>query len=90
MNIPQALPPPFDPNKNLLPAWRQAYQWLNQTHVLPSEAYKILNLPSSTIEDLADTLSDGIILCNLLNYLVPGTIKYTDVSFRPQKSRVNK
>jgi len=32
----------------------------------------------------------GIVLCNLLNYLAPGIIKYTDVSFRPQKSRVNK
>lgn len=30
----------------------------------------------------------GIVLCNLLNYLVPGIINYTDVSFRPQKSRV--
>jgi hypothetical protein len=35
-------------------------------------------------------ISLGIVLCNLLNFLVPGIIKYTDVSFRPQKSRVRK
>ena len=110
MNSPPSLPPPFDPNKNFLPVWRQAYQWLNQCHVLSPEANRILNQPASTIEDLADILSDGeireknkfvlvcknvrsihlgIALCNLLNYLAPGVIKYTDVSFRPQKSRVS-
>ncbi|UJR33803.1 hypothetical protein I4U23_021227 [Adineta vaga] len=81
------LPPPFDPNKNLHPMWRQAFHWLNQSHVLSPEANRILSLPTSTVEDLADILSDGIVLCNLLNYLVPGIIKYTDVSLRPQKSR---
>ncbi|CAF4458333.1 unnamed protein product [Rotaria socialis] len=87
MNSPSALPPLFDPNKTFLPFWRQAYQWLNQCHVLAPEANRILSLPASTIEDLAVILTDGIVLCNLLNYLVPGVINYTDVSFRPQKSR---
>ncbi|CAF3979534.1 unnamed protein product [Rotaria magnacalcarata] len=87
MNSPSALPPLFDPNKSFLPVWRQAYQWLNQCHVLAPEANRILSLPASTIEDLAVILTDGIVLCNLLNYLVPGIINYTDVSFRPQKSR---
>ncbi|CAF2335346.1 unnamed protein product [Rotaria sp. Silwood2] len=87
MNSPSSLPPPFDPNKNFQPVWRQAYQWLNQCHVLSPEANRILSLPTSTIEDLAVILTDGIVLCNLLNYLVPGIINYTDVSFRPQKSR---
>ncbi|CAF1052814.1 unnamed protein product [Adineta ricciae] len=81
------LPPPFDPNKTFQPMWRQAFHWLNQCHVLSPEANRLLNLPTSTVEDLADVLSDGIVLCNLLNYIVPGIIKYTDVSFRPQKSR---
>ncbi|CAF0853587.1 unnamed protein product [Adineta steineri] len=87
MHSPPPLPPPFDPNKSLQPMWRQSFQWLNQCHVLSPEANRILNSPTSTIEDLADILSDGIVLCNVLNYLVPGIIKYTDVSFRPQKSR---
>jgi len=86
MSLP-AVPPPFDPNRNCQPVWRQAFQWLDQCHVLSPEAKRILNSPSSTIEDLADILSDGIVLCNLLNYLVPGIIKYTDVSCRPQRSR---
>lgn len=34
------------------------------------------------------SIHSGIVLCNLLNYFVPGIIKYTDVSFRPQRSRV--
>jgi hypothetical protein len=104
MNSPPPLPPPYDPNKNFQPIWRQAFQWLKQCGVLSPEANRILNQPASTIEDLADILSYGlikkksfsnnyfhnlgIVLCNLLNYLVPGIIKYTDVSFRPQKSRV--
>jgi hypothetical protein len=105
MTSPPPLPPPFDPNKTFLPIWRQAYQWLNQCHVLSPEANRVLALPTSTIEDLADILSDGlflykkkireklrsflgIVLCNLINYLVAGLIKYTDVSFRPQRSRV--
>jgi hypothetical protein len=33
---------------------------LNQCHVLSPEANRILNLPTSTIEDLADVLSDGL------------------------------
>ena len=59
MNSPPPLPPPFDPSKSIQPAWRQAYLWLNQCHVLPPEAIQILSLPTSTIEDLADVLSDG-------------------------------
>lgn len=59
MSSPPPLPPPFDPNKNFLPVWRQAYQWLNQCHVLSPEANRILNQPTTTIEDLADILSDG-------------------------------
>jgi hypothetical protein len=60
MTSPPPLPPPYDPNKSFQPVWRQAFQWLNQCHVLPPEANRILNLPTSTIEDLADILSDGL------------------------------
>ena len=55
------LPPPFDPNKTFQPMWRQAFHWLNQCHVLSPEANRLLNLPTSTVEDLADVLSDGLI-----------------------------
>ena len=61
MTSPPPLPPPFDPNKSCQPAWRQACQWLNQCHVLSPEANRILNQPESTIENLADILSDGLI-----------------------------
>ena len=65
MNSPPPLPPPFDPNRTFHTVWRQAFQWLNQCHVLSPEANKILNLSTSTIEDLADILSDGLIFNNI-------------------------
>ena len=62
MSSPPPLPPPFDPTKNFQPLWRQAYQWLNQCHVLSAEAVRILSLPTSTIEDLATILTDGLFM----------------------------
>lgn len=59
MTSPPPLPPPFDPKKNSQPVWRQACQWLDRCHVLSPEANRILNQTASTIEDLADILSDG-------------------------------
>lgn len=59
MNSPPPLPAPFDPNKNSQPVWRQAFQWLDECHVLSPEAKRILSLPTSTIGDLAEVLADG-------------------------------
>lgn len=59
MNSPSTIPPPFDPNKNFQPVWRQAYHWLDQCHVLSPEANRILSSSTSTIEDLAVILTDG-------------------------------
>ncbi|CAF0936647.1 unnamed protein product [Didymodactylos carnosus] len=70
-----------------LPVYRQCARWLSECDVLP-EALAILNSPSATIDDLANELSNGIVLCNLLNFLQPGCVQHTDVSFRPQRSRV--
>ena len=61
MNNPPSVSSPLDPNTSFQPVWRQAYQWLNQCHVLSSEANRILSLPKSTIEDLAVILTDGLL-----------------------------
>ncbi|CAF1083026.1 unnamed protein product, partial [Didymodactylos carnosus] len=73
-------------NCSIFPIYRQCARWLSECNVLP-EALTILNSPSATIDDLANELSNGIVLCNLLNFLQPGCIQHTDVSFRPQRSR---
>ncbi|XP_045145293.1 guanine nucleotide exchange factor VAV2 [Echinops telfairi] len=43
--------------------------------------------PSAVVFDLAQALRDGVLLCQLLHNLSPGSIDLQDINFRPQMSQ---
>lgn len=73
---------------NALPTelWRDCAKWLTQCKVIPPE-HKA-NWPDSEIRVLALTLRDGVILCNLLNYLDPTGLDLRDFNRKPQMAQV--
>lgn len=66
--------------------WRECANWLTRCGVIRSD-HKV-NWPESTIDDLAHTLRDGVILCNLLNILEPGCLSNKDINQKPQMAQV--
>ncbi|XP_050546450.1 protein vav [Daktulosphaira vitifoliae] len=62
--------------------WRDCANWLTRCGVIRTD-HKV-NWPESTIDDLAYTLKDGVILCNLLNILEPGCLGSKDINQKPQ------
>ncbi|GBP08262.1 Protein vav [Eumeta japonica] len=65
--------------------WRECASWLTRCGLLRAD-HKA-NWEKSTIHDLAYTLRDGVLLCNLLNVLDPGCIDMKDVNQRPQMAQ---
>ncbi|XP_041974123.1 protein vav isoform X2 [Aricia agestis] len=65
--------------------WRECASWLTRCGLLRPD-HKA-NWDTSTIHDLAYTLRDGVLLCNLLNVLYPGCIDMKDVNQRPQMAQ---
>ncbi|XP_077297551.1 vav guanine nucleotide exchange factor [Arctopsyche grandis] len=65
--------------------WRECALWLTRTGMLRRDHRA--NWPSSSIHDLAHTLRDGVLLCNLLNVLDPHTLDMKDVNQRPQMAQ---
>ncbi|CAH0722170.1 unnamed protein product, partial [Brenthis ino] len=65
--------------------WRDCASWLTRCGLLRPD-HKA-NWDKSTIHDLAYTLRDGVLLCNLLNTLHPGCIDMKDVNQRPQMAQ---
>ncbi|XP_004928811.1 protein vav isoform X2 [Bombyx mandarina] len=65
--------------------WRDCASWLTRCGLLRPD-HKA-NWETSTIHDLAYTLRDGVLLCNLLNVLHPGCIDMKDVNQRPQMAQ---
>ncbi|XP_030330116.1 proto-oncogene vav-like, partial [Strigops habroptila] len=66
-------------------AWRQCAQWLVAARVLPGG-----HRASSTtgqVWDLAQALRDGVLLCHLLNALLPQAVPPRDICPRPQMSQ---
>lgn len=66
--------------------WRECASWLTRCGLLRPD-HKA-NWETSTIHDLAYTLRDGVLLCNLLNVLNPGCIDMKEVNQRPQMAQV--
>uniref|UniRef100_H2YQP4 Guanine nucleotide exchange factor VAV2 n=1 Tax=Ciona savignyi TaxID=51511 RepID=H2YQP4_CIOSA len=62
--------------------WRQCVHWLIETGVLPRD-HKTCQR-HGTLFDLAQTLRDGVILCNLLNIIQPGAVDFNRINLRPQ------
>uniref|UniRef100_A0A9J8CTG8 Vav 3 guanine nucleotide exchange factor b n=1 Tax=Cyprinus carpio carpio TaxID=630221 RepID=A0A9J8CTG8_CYPCA len=65
--------------------WRQCSLWLINCKVLP-RSYQV-TADSAQVFDLAQTLRDGVLLCQLLNNLRPDTINLKEINLRPQMSQ---
>lgn len=66
--------------------WRECANWLTRCGAIRAD-HKV-NWPESTIDDLAHTLKDGVILCNLLSILEPGCLGAKDINQKPQMAQV--
>lgn len=67
-------------------AWRQCAHWLVAARVLP--AGHRASSPEGQVWDLAQALRDGVLLCHLLNALLPRAVPARDICPRPQMSQV--
>nr|XP_020640344.1 guanine nucleotide exchange factor VAV3 [Pogona vitticeps] len=66
--------------------WKQCAQWLIQCRVLPVNHR--VTWDTAQVFDLAQTLRDGVLLCQLLNNLRPHAINLKEINLRPQMSQV--
>jgi guanine nucleotide exchange factor VAV len=67
-------------------SWKECASWLTRCDVLRQD-HKA-NWPEASCSDLAYTLRDGVLLCNLLNTLDPGCIDMKDINQKPQMAQV--
>ncbi|KAG7273978.1 hypothetical protein CRUP_002086 [Coryphaenoides rupestris] len=65
--------------------WRQCALWLISCNVLPVNHR--VTAASAQVFDLAQTLRDGVLLCQLLNNLRAHTINLKEINLRPQMSQ---
>uniref|UniRef100_A0A672SF18 Calponin-homology (CH) domain-containing protein n=1 Tax=Sinocyclocheilus grahami TaxID=75366 RepID=A0A672SF18_SINGR len=65
--------------------WRQCALWLINCKVLPPNHR--VTWESAQVFDLAQTLRDGVLLCQLLNNLRPQSINLREINLRPQMSQ---
>ncbi|XP_067108736.1 guanine nucleotide exchange factor VAV3b isoform X1 [Osmerus mordax] len=65
--------------------WRQCALWLISCKVLPMN-HRVTG-EAAQVFDLAQTLRDGVLLCQLLNNLKPHTINLKEINLRPQMSQ---
>ncbi|XP_030636172.1 proto-oncogene vav [Chanos chanos] len=65
--------------------WRQCAAWLIQCRVLP-ENHRV-TWESAQVCELAHALRDGVLLCQLLNNLLPQAVNLREINLRPQMSQ---
>ncbi|XP_075473148.1 guanine nucleotide exchange factor VAV3 isoform X2 [Ascaphus truei] len=65
--------------------WRQCSQWLIRCKVLPPQHR--VTWETAQVFDLAQTLRDGVLLCQLLKNLQTSSINLKDINLRPQMSQ---
>uniref|UniRef100_A0A8C7XSD1 Vav 2 guanine nucleotide exchange factor n=1 Tax=Oryzias sinensis TaxID=183150 RepID=A0A8C7XSD1_9TELE len=65
--------------------WRQCGRWLIDCKVLPPNHRVVW--PSAAVFDLAQALRDGVLLCQMLHNLSPGSVDLKEINFRPQMSQ---
>uniref|UniRef100_A0A4W4E870 Guanine nucleotide exchange factor VAV2 n=1 Tax=Electrophorus electricus TaxID=8005 RepID=A0A4W4E870_ELEEL len=65
--------------------WRQCGRWLIDCKVLPQNHRVVW--PSAVVFDLAQALRDGVLLCQMLHNLSPGSVDLKQINFRPQMSQ---
>lgn len=64
--------------------WQMARSWLNSLGVLPE--FHRASYPTASVFDLAQSLRDGVLLCQVANRLRPNSIR--DINMKPQMSPV--
>ncbi|KAK3554991.1 hypothetical protein QTP86_002529 [Hemibagrus guttatus] len=67
--------------------WRQCGRWLIDCKVLPLNHRVVW--PSAVVFDLAQALRDGVLLCQMLHNLSPGSVDLKQINFRPQMSQAS-
>ncbi|XP_076314023.1 protein vav-like isoform X2 [Tachypleus tridentatus] len=65
--------------------WRECANWLIRCQILPLDHR--VTWQNAQVIDLANTLRDGVLLCQVLNKLEPGCIDLKEISLRPQMSQ---
>ncbi|KAM4700473.1 proto-oncogene vav isoform 1-T1 [Discoglossus pictus] len=65
--------------------WRHCARWLIQCRVLPPNHR--VTLDTAQVCDLAQALRDGVLLCQLLNNLMPHAVNLREINVRPQMSQ---
>ncbi|XP_077188943.1 guanine nucleotide exchange factor VAV3 isoform X2 [Paroedura picta] len=65
--------------------WKQCAHWLIQCRVLPVNHR--VTWDTAQVFDLAQTLRDGVLLCQLLNNLRAHSINLKEINLRPQMSQ---
>ncbi|XP_040002083.1 proto-oncogene vav-like isoform X3 [Xiphias gladius] len=65
--------------------WRQCAVWLIDCRVLP-ENHRV-TWEGAQVCDLAQALRDGVLLCQLLNNLLPQAVNLREINLRPQMSQ---
>ncbi|XP_055080804.1 proto-oncogene vav-like [Periophthalmus magnuspinnatus] len=65
--------------------WRQCALWLIDCRVLP-ENHRV-TWDGAQVCDLAQALRDGVLLCQLLNNLLPHAVNLREINLRPQMSQ---
>uniref|UniRef100_A0A8C7E122 Vav guanine nucleotide exchange factor 1 n=1 Tax=Naja naja TaxID=35670 RepID=A0A8C7E122_NAJNA len=65
--------------------WKQCAQWLIQCRVLPPN-HRVTS-EGAQVCDLAQALRDGVLLCQLLNNLMPQAVNLREINLRPQMSQ---
>ncbi|XP_061626296.1 proto-oncogene vav-like isoform X4 [Phyllopteryx taeniolatus] len=65
--------------------WRQCAKWLIECRVLP-ETHRV-TWEGAQVCDLAQALRDGVLLCQLLNNLLPQAVNLREINLRPQMSQ---
>ncbi|XP_032420014.1 proto-oncogene vav isoform X1 [Xiphophorus hellerii] len=65
--------------------WRQCAMWLIECRVLP-ENHRV-TWEGAQVCDLAQALRDGVLLCQLLNNLLPQAVNLREINLRPQMSQ---
>ncbi|KAF4789607.1 Guanine nucleotide exchange factor VAV3 [Turdus rufiventris] len=68
--------------------WKQCGQWLISCKVLPPNHR--VTWDTAQVFDLAQTLRDGVLLCQLLNNLRSHSINLKEINLRPQMSQVKR
>nr|XP_033781207.1 proto-oncogene vav isoform X2 [Geotrypetes seraphini] len=65
--------------------WKQCAHWLIQCRVLPP-THRV-TWSTAQVCDLAQALRDGVLLCQLLNNLLPHAVNLKEINLRPQMSQ---